>query len=92
MNKGQFIQAVQLLASPEDFNYNRKKLDTIEVWLYDAFCNCLKLGLMIFQAEKIVKRADKLSKELALSPEEIIKLLPEFRFIVSLMDEKTQKN
>lgn len=88
MKQKQFIQSVQLLASPEDFNQHEDLLHDIKPWLYDAFLNCLKLGMMIFQAEKLVNKADDLSREISLSPEQIITLLPEFKLLVSLMNEK----
>lgn len=75
-----------MLASPSDYLTNEHLLEVIDSLHFETFLDCLKLGSSIEPSFKALDIINELSKTTALSVDDILRLLPRFRVLISIFD------
>lgn len=86
MTKKDFIHSVSIISNPDDFQKDHKILSKVDPWNYDTYLHCLARGCTLMYAYKATEVIYEVSKESALSPDNVLELIPKFRLLDTLIN------
>lgn len=89
MTRLEFELRVRHLSSLSDFAKNEHLLEVIDSSHFELFLNCLTMCGKIKPSFKALDTLNELSKETAIGSDDILNLLPKFRLLFALFDERS---
>ncbi|HEY0056281.1 MAG TPA: hypothetical protein VGB63_13070 [Pedobacter sp.] len=84
----EFTSRVRQYTSLQDFTENQHLLEGVDNAYYDAYLHCLVSGSSIKPAFKALDTLIRISGQVALSPEHVLDLLPDFRELIGIFDAR----